>query len=84
MALANETSRLPAGMQQRSIEAGKYARFVLTGPYAHIGAAFNRIFQTLAGKQVALRPEFCIENYLNDPRTTPESELKTELLVPIS
>jgi AraC family transcriptional regulator len=84
VALANEASRLPAGMQQRSIKAGKYARFVLTGPYAHIGAAFNRIFQTLAAKQVALRPEFCIENYLNDPRTTPESELKTELLVPIS
>lgn len=71
-------------MQQRSIKTGKYARFVLTGPYAHIGMAFDRIFKTLKAKQVALRSEFSIENYLNDPLTTPESELKTELLVPIA
>jgi len=31
-----------------------------------------------------LRPEFCIENYLNDPKITPEKELLTELLVPVS
>lgn len=84
VALANEADLLPAGMQQRSIKAGDYARFVLTGPYAHIGMAFDRIFKTLAEKQVKLRPEFCIENYLNDPRVTPEGQLKTELLVPIA
>jgi DNA gyrase inhibitor GyrI len=84
VALAHEADKLPAGMQRRSIKAGKYARFVLTGPYAHIGTAFKHIFKTLEEKQVALRPEFCIENYLNDPRVTPENELKTELLVPIT
>lgn len=84
VALVHEADNLPIGMQQRSIKGGKYARFVLTGPYAHIGAAFDRIFKNLAEKQVALRPEFCIENYLNDPRMTAESELKTELLVPIA
>ena len=84
VALANQAGRLPHGMQQRSIKAGNYARFLLTGPYAHIGPAFERIFKTLAERQVPLRPEFCIENYLNDPRHTPESELKTELLVPVA
>ena len=70
------------GLQYRKIESGKYARFVLIGPYAHIWAAFDYIFKTLAGKGVKLREEFCIENYLNDPKVTPEDELKTELLVP--
>ena len=71
-------------MRHRAVKSGKYARFVLTGPYAQIWIAFDRIFQTLAEAKVALRPEFCIENYVNDPRVTPEDELRTELLVPIA
>lgn len=84
VALAHEPARLPAGLQQKSIKSGKYARFLLTGPYTQIWPAFDRIFQTLSEQKVALRPEFCIENYLNDPRFTPEDQLKTELLVPIA
>jgi AraC-like DNA-binding protein/DNA gyrase inhibitor GyrI len=84
VALADRPDTLPPGMQQRSIPAGKYARFVLTGPYAHIGRAFSTIFKTLEEKKVTLRPEFCIENYVNDPKETPEDQLKTELLVPIA
>jgi effector-binding domain-containing protein len=45
--------------------------------------AFDRIFKMLSEERVTLRPEFCIENYLNDPRVTPEDQLQTELLVPI-
>ncbi len=83
VALAEKPGELPAGIQYRAIEAGNYARFVLTGPYSQIWRAFDFIFKTLASKQIALRPEFCIENYLNDPQVTPESALKTELLVPV-
>jgi len=75
---------LPESLQHRAIKAGKYARFLLTGPYSQIWMAFDRIFKTLADKSVKLRPEFCIENYLNDPRVTPEDKLETELLVPIA
>jgi len=70
------------GLQYRKIESGKYARFVLTGPYSHIWAAFTQIFKTVADKKLKLREEYCIENYLNDPKLTPEDELKTELLLP--
>ena len=84
VALADKPKKLPAGLEQKSIKAGKYARFVLTGRYADIWMAFDRIFKTLAERRVTLRPEFCIENYLNDPRLTPEDQLKTELLVPIA
>lgn len=80
---AEEPGDLPDGLQHRAIKAGNYARFLLTGPYSHIWPAFDRIFKTLAEK-VELRPEFCIENYLNDPRFTPEEKLQTELLIPIA
>jgi AraC family transcriptional regulator len=83
VSLAQEPNKLPDGMRHRAIKAGKYACFFLTGPYLHIWMAFDRIFKTLAEKRVALRPEFCIENYLNDPRVTPEDQLQTQLLVPI-
>lgn len=84
VALTHKPASLPSGLQQKSIKSGKYARFLLTGPYSQIWMAFDRIFKTLAEEKVALRPEFCIENYLNDPRVTPEDQLQTELLVPIA
>ena len=82
--LAHEPANLTPALQSRTIKSGPYARFHLTGPYSQIWMAFDRIFKTLAEKKVELRPEFCIENYLNDPRTTPEDQLLTELLVPIN
>ena len=84
VALAQRPGRLPAGVRHRTVPNGKYARFLLVGPYSHIWMAFDRIFKTLAEKKVELRAEFCIENYLNDPRTTPEDQLQTELLIPIA
>jgi AraC-like DNA-binding protein/DNA gyrase inhibitor GyrI len=84
VALASEPGKLPDGMRHRAIKRGKYARFLLTGPYSHIWMAFDRVFKILAEKKVQLRPEFCIESYLNDPRVTPEDQLKTDLLVPIT
>ncbi len=81
--LASKPAKLPAGLQHRAIPSGKYARFVLTGPYTQIWQAFDRVFKTLAERKVELRPEFCIENYLNDPRVTPEDQLLTEILVPV-
>ena len=84
VAFAHNPDKLPAGLQHRAIKSGSYARFLLTGPYSQIWPAFDRIFKTLSEKKVTLRPEFCIENYLNDPRDTPEDQLRTELLVPIS
>lgn len=84
VSLADKPGDLPAGLQHRSIKSGKYARFLLTGSYAQIWPAFDRIFKTLGEAKAELRPEFCIENYLNDPSVTPEAQLKTELLVPIA
>jgi AraC family transcriptional regulator len=82
VALQTAPAKQLKGLQYRRIDGGKYARFMLTGPYAQIWAAFDQIFKTLAEKKMQMRPEFCIENYLNDPKETPEGELKTELLIP--
>lgn len=84
VAVASDPRKLPEGFRHRAVKSGKYARFVLSGPYRQIWMAFDRIFKTLAEEKVELRPEFCIENYLNDPRVTPEDQLRTELLVPIA
>lgn len=83
VSLASEPAKLPGGLQHRAIPSGRYARLVLTGPYAQIWPAFDLVFKTLAEKKIELRPEFCIENYLNDPRSTPEDKLLTEILVPV-
>ena len=32
--------------------------------------------------KLPLRDDYFIENYVNDPRTTPEDQLTTEILVP--
>lgn len=83
LAVASPPDKMPKGLQYKKVKPGKYARFRLTGPYSQIWAAFSQIFKTLGDSKVPLRQEFCIENYLNDPKVTPESDLLTELLVPV-
>jgi AraC family transcriptional regulator len=82
VAVSHPPAAVLKGLQYRKIEGGKYARFLLIGPYSHIGAAFDQVFKTLAEKKITLREEFCIENYLNDPKVTPEDQLQTEILIP--
>jgi DNA gyrase inhibitor GyrI len=38
--------------------------------------------QIISEMKLSLRDDYFIENYLNDPRTTPEAELITQILVP--
>lgn len=74
---------LPPGFFDRTIPEGTYASFLLRGPYSKIGVAFSDAFQLLADRRVRLRPEFCIEHYLNNPAQVPEEKLLTEILLPI-
>jgi effector-binding domain-containing protein len=60
------------------------ARFVLTGPYTNLPQASSRVFDIVKEKNIRLRDDFCIENYVNDPRTTPEDQLVTQILVPLA
>jgi AraC family transcriptional regulator len=81
--LATEPKTLPKGLLYKKVNAGKYARFVLTGPYHEVWPAFEQVFRILGDSKIKLRAGECIENYLNDPNTTPEKDLLTELLIPV-
>jgi DNA gyrase inhibitor GyrI len=74
---------LPQGVAYQEFNGGRYNRFVLTGPYSDLPEANGRVFGLVAEKGVVLRDDYCIENYLNDPRTTPEDQLVTHILLPV-
>jgi DNA gyrase inhibitor GyrI len=75
-------NNLPKGLAYTKFKGGKYGRFVLTGPYSDLGAASGRVWQIVTETKIPLRDDFAIENYLNDPRITPEADLITEILIP--
>ncbi len=82
IALAAAPKDLPEGLAYEKFKGGKYSRFVLTGPYSNLPAACGRVFQIVADTKLPVREDFGIENYVSDPRTTPEDQLVTEILVP--
>lgn len=82
--LASKPEGIPQGLRYRRLQGGKYAQFLLTGPYSQIWIAFNRIFRALSESRTPLRGDYCIENYVNDPKVTPEDRLQTQILIPIA
>ncbi len=83
VAVTTKPSKIPKGLELKTISGGPYAKFILTGPTHLVWNAFDTIFKLLAEKKVKLRAGACIENYLSNPELVPEDELVTELLVPI-
>jgi DNA gyrase inhibitor GyrI len=82
VSLAAEPKNSPESLQYEKFKGGKYSRFVLTGPYAHLPEACGRVFEIVSETKIQLRDDYYIENYVNDPRTTPEQQLVTEILIP--
>jgi effector-binding domain-containing protein len=82
LSLAAEPKNLPKNLAYEKFRGGKYSRFVLTGSYAQLPEASGRVFEIVAEKKIQMRDDYCIENYANDPRTTPEEQLTTEILIP--
>jgi effector-binding domain-containing protein len=54
----------------------------LTGAYSNLPEASGRVWSIVAEKQIQVRDDFAVENYLSDPKTTPEEKLITEILIP--
>jgi effector-binding domain-containing protein len=73
---------LPKGLTYEKVPGGKYTRFVLTGPYSDLPQASRRAWHVVAEKQIQVRDDFAIENYVSDPRVTPAEQLVTEILIP--
>jgi hypothetical protein len=73
---------LPLGLHYQHFHGGPYLRFTLTGSYSQLGEASARVWHFATENNIPLRNDFAIENYVNDPRTTPEADLITEILLP--
>jgi DNA gyrase inhibitor GyrI len=82
VALAAAPQESPEGVVYEKFPGGKYSRFVLTGAFSNLPEACGRVFQIVAETKLPQRDAFNIENYVSDPRTTPEEQLITEILVP--
>ena len=82
VSLAAEPKNLNEKLTYEKFKGGKYSRFVLTGSYAQLPEASGRVFEIVAEEKIQVRDDFCIENYANDPRTTPEDQLLTQILIP--
>jgi effector-binding domain-containing protein len=80
--LAERPASIPEGLSYEEVPGGKYARFVLHGPYSQLPQATGRAFELVAEKQIPLRDGFNIESYVTDPRTTPQEQSITEIMFP--
>ena len=76
---------LPSGeLQRRQIRGGRYAVVLHVGPYAELSRAYTWLYGAWlaqSGEEPADAP--CVEEYLNDARTVPAAELRTEIWLPL-
>jgi DNA gyrase inhibitor GyrI len=81
--VAVKPAQLPGKLRYEHSQGGKYARFVLTGPYSQLPQATGRVFEIVSTSKLRRRDDYHIEHYMNDPATTPEEKLLTEILFPV-
>jgi len=72
-----------SGLTKEDIPSSKYAKFILKGSYDGIWIAFDKAFKFVNESEYEIGEAPSLELYLNDPSVTPESELLTEILIPI-
>jgi AraC family transcriptional regulator len=72
---------LPSGrLELREIRGGRYAVTLHAGPYAELPHAYKWLYGTWlaqSGEELADAP--IVEEYLNDARTVPPNDLRTEI-----
>lgn len=71
-------------LERREIPGGRYAVVVHVGPYAELERAYQWLYGAWlvdSGEEPADFP--CVEAYLNDWRTVPVTDLRTEILLPL-
>jgi predicted transcriptional regulator YdeE len=73
---------LPDGLKYEKFHGGKYLQFELTGPYSDLPAASGRVWGLVGEKKIEVRDDFAIENYRNDPKSTPPEKLITHIMIP--
>ena len=81
-ALAAAPVKLPPDLKYEKFAGGTYNKFVLTGPFSDLPQASGRVWEIVSKKDIMVRLDFAIENYVSNPQETPEDKLITEILVP--
>jgi AraC family transcriptional regulator len=79
-----EDAALPAEMKVKGIPAGDYAMYIHSGAYRGLGIAWQALVngaEPVTGRKPAKRDRF--EIYLNNPLSTPEADLRTEIYLPL-
>jgi DNA gyrase inhibitor GyrI len=84
VSVAAKPTELPEGLAYEVFEGGKYAQFVLTGPYSDLPEACGIIFKAVEDKKMKTRDSaFYIENYVNDPtQLAPGEQPVIQILIP--
>jgi len=80
--LAALPKHIPDGMAYTKFKGGQYSKFVLTGAFSDLPEACGKVFGWVEKENVKMRDDFCIENYVTDPRETPANENIIEILIP--
>jgi DNA gyrase inhibitor GyrI len=84
VSVTEKPASLPEGFVYEYCEAGKYNKFEVTGSYRHMSAARDRVTEIVKDSKMPVRPDgYYVQYYANDPETTPENELRTDILVPL-
>jgi AraC family transcriptional regulator len=75
----------PSGeLQLREIRGGRYVVTLHVGPYAELERPYRWLYGTwLAQSSEEAADAPCVEEYLNDARTVPPTELRTEIWLPL-
>lgn len=76
---------VPEGLTEASVPAGRYARVTHRGPYSGLGDTWARLmgkWLPQSGFRVGAGTPY--EMYVNDPRTTPTDDLRTDLYLPLA
>jgi AraC family transcriptional regulator len=75
---------LNGSLAWRPLTGGRYAVFTHIGPYDELHRAWRSVYgQWLPATGYALRDVPPFEHYVNDPRSLPPAQWRTDLHVPL-
>ena len=77
-------ARIPAGLGEQRLPAGRYASTTHIGPYEKLGDVWARLMgEWLPGSGQRMRDGVSYEIYRNTPVNTPKEKLETEIYIPL-
>jgi AraC family transcriptional regulator len=79
-----DDAKLPQGLEEQRIPAGRYAHTLHVGPYEQLGDVWARFMgEWLPSSGHRIRDGASLEIYQNTPLTAPKDQLRTDLYIPI-